>query len=150
MNVDFPGLVQTSLNLGMMHMEDDGVHFTLSVRSCIATQKEMLLQRLRAILALGGGSVELRSAYPGWQYARQSQLRERVLLAYQEISGKPGRIEATHGGLECGLFIEKMPGLDAISFGPELQDIHSARERLSVPSTAQLYRLVCRILELSR
>lgn len=150
MNVDFPGLVQTSLNLGVMTTQTDGVHFTLSVRSCIATQKEMLLQRLRAIMALGGGTVEVRSTYPGWQYARESLLRDRVMQAYTEISGKVGRIEATHGGLECGLFIEKMPGLDAVSLGPELHDIHSERERLSVPSTAQLYDVVCRILELSK
>ena len=150
MNVDFPGLVQTSLNMGVMHMDGEGVHFTLSVRSCIASQKEMLLQRIGAIIELAGGTVEPGNDYPGWQYARESVLRDRVMAAYRAVTGKEGRIEATHGGLECGLFIEKMPWLDAVSLGPEMHDIHSERERLSVPSTAQLYEVVCRVLEMSK
>ena len=150
MNVDFPGLVQTSLNLGIMEMKADGVHFSISVRSCIASQKAMMIQRLRAILGLGGGTASERSSYPGWQYARQSALREDVLAAWQVVSGKEGKIEATHGGLECGLFIEKIPGLDAVSFGPELHDVHSAAEKLSVPSTKLVYEAVCELLRRSR
>ena len=73
-------------------------------------------------------------------------MRERLLAVYRELSGKEGVIDATHGGLECGLFIEKIPGLDAVSLGADLQDIHSPRERLSVPSTERVYRLVCEFL----
>ena len=150
MNVDFPGLVQTSLNLGIMGMEADGLHFSISVRSCIASQKAMMVQRLRAILELGGGAVSERSGYPGWQYARQSALREDVLAAWKAVSGREGKIEATHGGLECGLFIEKIPGLDAVSMGPELHDVHSVKERLSVPSTKLVYELTCELLRRSK
>lgn len=150
MNVDFPGLVQTSLNLGIMGMEADGLHFSISVRSCIASQKAMMVQRVRAILELGGGAVSERSGYPGWQYARQSALREDVLAAWKAVSGREGRVEATHGGLECGLFIEKIPGLDAVSMGPELRDIHSPAEKLSVPSTKLVYELTCELLRRSR
>ena len=150
MNVDFPGLVQTSLNLGIMGMEEDGLHFSLSIRSCIASQKAMMVQRIRAILALGGGTVSERSDYPGWQYARESALREDVLAVYKEVCGKDGTIEATHGGLECGLFIEKMPGLDVISMGPELHDVHSVKERLNVASTRRVYEVTCKLLERSR
>ena len=150
MNVDFPGLVQTSLNLGVMGMEEDGLHFSISARSCIASQKAMIIQRLRAILELGGGSMSERGNYPGWQYARQSELREDVLAAWKTVSGREGKIEATHGGLECGLFIEKIPGLDAVSMGPELHDVHSVKERLSVPSTRLAYELTCELLRRSR
>lgn len=150
MNVDFPGLVQTSLNLGVMHLESDGLHISFSVRSCIASQKEMLLQRLRAVMELAGGTVSVRSAYPGWQYARESQFRELVLAAYHDTTGTEGKIEATHGGLECGLLISKIPGLDAISLGPELHDVHSVRERLNVPSTERVYALVCEVLKRSK
>ena len=150
MNVDFPGLVQTSLNLGIMGMEADGLHFSISVRSCIASQKAMMVQRLRAILELGGGAVSERSGYPGWQYARQSALREDVLAAWKAVSGREGKIEATHGGLECGLFLEKIPGLDAVSFGPELHDVHSVKERLSAPSTLRVYEVVCELLRRSK
>lgn len=146
MSTDFPGLVQTSLNLGVMRMEETGLHITLSIRSCIASQKEMVCQRVKAILAMGGGTSTVHGDYPGWQYAKESTMRERLLAVYRELSGKEGVIDATHGGLECGLFIEKIPGLDAVSLGADLQDIHSPRERLSVPSTERVYRLVCEFL----
>lgn len=149
MNVDFPGLVQTSLNLGVMGVEADGLHFTLSIRSCIASQKTMLTQRVRAIVESGGGNLREKSAYPGWQYARDSALRTLALAAYKDISGKDGVVAGTHGGLECGLLMEKLPGLDAISMGPELHDVHSPRERLSIPSTERIYQLVCEILKRS-
>ncbi len=142
MNVDFPGLVQTSLNLGVMRMEPDGLHFSVSVRSCIATQKAMIAQRVRAIVEHGGGATSTHADYPGWQYARTSPMRDRIMEVWKELSGQEGRLEATHGGLECGLFVERLPGLDAISIGPELHDVHSARERLSVASTRRVYRLV--------
>ena len=146
MNVDFPGLVQTSLNLGVMETRVDGLHFTISVRSCIATQKAMVVQRLRAILALGGGTLEARADYPGWQYNRSSALLKDILAAYRTVSGREGRIEAIHGGLECGLFIEKLPGLDAVSLGPDLHDIHSVQERLNVASTQRVYELTRELL----
>ncbi len=149
MSTDFPGMVQTSLNLGLISLEEDGLHFSFSLRSSIASQKEMLFQRLRAIVEYGGGTVSQRSSYPGWQYVRDSAARERLLTVYRDLSGQEGVIMGTHGGLECGLFIEKIPGLDAISFGPELHDVHSPRERLNVPSTARTYALVCEFLKRS-
>ena len=150
MSVDFPGLVQTSLNLGVMHTDEDGVKFTFSVRSSIASQKEMLVQRVRSIVEFAGGTVSERSSYPGWQYDRHSALRARVQEVYHDLTGCEGGIEATHGGLECGLFIEKIPGLDALSMGPELHDVHSVNERLNVASTARVYALVCEILKRSK
>ena len=150
MNADFPGLVQTSLNLGVMSVEADGLHLTLSIRSCIASQKAMLCQRVRAVIETGGGTAEERSGYPGWQYQRESAMRQRLMEVYRDLNGKDAVIEATHGGLECGLFIEKLPGLDAVSLGPELRDIHSPRERLGVASTQRVYRLVCEFLKRSK
>lgn len=146
MSADFPGLVQTSLNMGVMEMREDGLHFGVSVRSCIASQKAMMVQRLRAILELGGGSFSCRGDYPGWQYDRDSILREEVLAAYKAVCGKEGAIEATHGGLECGLFVEKLPGLDAVSYGPELHDVHSVKERLNVASTQRVYEVTRELL----
>lgn len=149
MSVDFP-VVQTSLNLGVMGMEEDGLHFSFSVRSSIASQKAMLVQRIRAILDMGGGTLSERSSYPGWQYVKESVLREDILAAWKAVSGRDGVIEATHGGLECGLFIEKIPGLDAVSAGPELHDVHSVQEKLSVASTELVYRTVCELLKRSK
>ncbi len=150
MNADFPGLVQTSLNLGVMHMDDEGIRFSFSVRSCIASQKQMLIQRVKSIVEYAGGTVGERSSYPGWQYDRNSALRKQVQAVYRDLTGCDGRIEATHGGLECGLFIEKIPGLDALSMGPELHDVHSVEERLNVASTERVYKLVCEVLARSK
>lgn len=150
MDTDFEGLVQTSLNMGVTHLDGEGLHVTFSIRSSIASRKEMLAQRVRAITELAGGSVTYRGVYPGWQYRRQSDFRDTVMAVYKDITGKDGTIEATHGGLECGLLIEKLPGLDAVSIGPDLFHVHSVRERLSVPSTERVYALVCEVLKRSR
>ena len=133
-----------------MGMREDGLHMTVSIRSCIASQKDMVVQRVRSIVEYAGGTVSARNDYPGWQYVKESAFRDLVLEAYRDVSGRDGALEATHGGLECGLFIEKIPGLDALSMGPELHDVHSVRERLSVPSTERVYRLVCEILKRSK
>ena len=150
MSADFPGLVQTSLNLGVMRMDDQSLRFSYSVRSSIASQKEMLIQRVKSIVEYAGGTVSVRSSYPGWQYDRASALRKEVEAVYRDLTGREGKIEATHGGLECGLFIEKLPGLDALSLGPELHDVHSVHERLNVASTARVYALVCELLKRSK
>ena len=147
MSPDFPGLVQTSQNLGVITAEDDGLRFSLSIRSSVASEKEMLLQKVRAIVTFAGGTVSTRGDYPAWQYARQSPLRDTVMAAYKRVTGKDGVALAIHAGLECGLLAGKMPGLDAVSFGPELLDIHSPRERLGVASVERMYQLVCEILK---
>lgn len=150
MSRDFPGLVQTSLNLGVIALEADGLHYTHSIRSSIASQKELLRRKLHAAAEGAGGSVGERGDYPNWQYRKDSALRETVLDAWRDLTGREGRVDATHGGLECGLFIAKLPGLDAVSLGPDLTDVHSPRERLSVASTARVYALVCEILRRCR
>ena len=88
MSVDFPGLVQTSLNLGVLRLEEDGLHIIFSIRSCIASQKEMVAQQVHAIVEFAGGTVTERGKYPGWQYARQSAFRDMVVEAYRDLTGK--------------------------------------------------------------
>ncbi len=142
MDTDFPGLVQTSLNMGVVCLSEDGLHITFSIRSSLASRKEMLARRVRAVAALAGGAVTERGRYPGWQYRRESAFRDTVVAAYEKVTGREAVVEATHGGLECGLLIEKLPGLDAVSLGPDIPDIHSVRERLGVASTARVYAAV--------
>ena len=150
MSFDFPGLVQTSLNMGVISLDSDGLHFTYSIRSSIASQKELLRRKLHDAVEYAGGKVSERGDYPNWQYRKDSAFRALVLDAYRDLTGKEGRVDATHGGLECGLFISKIPGLDALSIGPNLHDVHSARERLDVASTQRVYALVCEILRRCR
>lgn len=147
MSASLPGLMQTSLNLGILYMREDGLHLTYLIRFSIASQMEMLVQRLRAIVETAHGEMAELSSYPGWQYARNSSLRGCLP---ESISGREGTVSATHGGLECGLVAAKIPNLDIISFGPELHDVHSPNERLSVPSTERTYALLCEILKRSK
>lgn len=148
MSMHIKGLVQTSLNMGVLALEDDAVKFSFSIRSSIKTQKEALLSKVTELTELFGGTVETHGAYPGWEYAEVSPLRDTVLKAYRDVYGKDGVVSATHGGLECGLFADKIPGIDCISYGPELHDVHSVRERLGIASVERIYKLTCRTLQL--
>ena len=150
METDFPGLVQTSLNMGVVKLDGDGLHITFSIRSSIASRKLMLAQRVRAVAALAGGTVAERGVYPGWQYKRESKFRDTLLAAYKDLTGKDGVVEATHGGLECGLLGEKLPGLDCVSFGPDLTDIHTPRERMHIASVQRTWKLLCEVLKRSK
>ena len=148
MSMDIKGLVQTSLNMGILRLKENSFDYDFAIRSSVATQKKELLGRVRAVTELLGGSVSTRGEYPEWEYKRVSPLRDTVLRAYREVYGKKGVISATHGGLECGLFSSKIPGLDCISYGPELHDVHSVRERLGIASVGRVYDMTCRVLEM--
>ena len=142
MSFDFPGLVRTSLNLGVVAWEAEGLRYTCSVRSAARSQKERLRRLLRVLAESAGGFVRERGDYPAWAYKRDSALRAVVLDAYRDLTGREGKITATHGGLECGLLVDKLPGLDALSLGPNLTDVHSPRERLDAASAARVYKLL--------
>ncbi|MCI5754012.1 MAG: beta-Ala-His dipeptidase [Clostridiales bacterium] len=150
MSADFPGLVRTSLNLGILHLDADALHAGYLLRSALVSEKQMLVQRMQALLSRLDCKVTLVGSYHPWEYRRDSALRETAVQAFRELFGKEPVVAGTHGGLECGLFCGKLPELDAISFGPELHDIHSPRERLSISSTERTWRLLCRTLRLCR
>lgn len=147
MSMDIKGLVQTSLNLGILHMTESGCFMSFAVRSSVATQKYMLIERVQTIIELLGGSVELYGDYPAWEFRRESPLRDVMAKTWADLYGAEPKIEAIHAGLECGLFCGKLEGLDAVSCGPELVDIHSPKERMSISSTARIYRYVVEVLK---
>ena len=144
---DFDNLPQTSLNMGIMETGDDAFTFTYSVRSSVKEEKEELVSYLISEIKKAGGTAVRRSDYPAWPYNRDSEFRTAAMKVYEDVSGSRPAVEATHGGLECGIFMERIPALDAISLGPDLYDIHSPRERLDVKSTEELYRFVRAFLE---
>ena len=150
MSGSLPGLVQTSLNLGILTTEDDTVELHFGVRSSVASQKEMLTERLTVLTHQLGGTVEVFGDYPAWEYRAESPLRELMCEVYREQYGAEPKIEAIHAGLECGLLCEKLPGLDCVSIGPELLEIHTARERMSVESVGRVWRYVREVLRRSR
>ena len=147
MSADMPGLVQTSLNLGILTTGDDAVHASFSVRSSVATQKQMLIQRLGSLMERLGGSVSTHGEYPGWEYMPQSSLRDLMVQVFTDQYGYAPKVEAIHAGLECGLFSAKLPGLDCVSFGPDLREIHTFRESMSVASVQRVYAMVVETLK---
>lgn len=147
MSPDIPGLVQTSLNLGVLRLAENELHVTFSVRSSVESQKQMVKDQLICFFEEVGGTVACSSEYPGWAYRKDSPLRNLAINSYRELFGKEPQIVAIHAGLECGLFSDKLPGLDCISIGPDMKDIHTVNERLSISSTARTYKLVLEILK---
>ncbi len=147
---DMPGLPQTSLNLGVLTTSPEALDAVFSLRSSLASQKEMLLRRLSALTRSLGGSIVVRGDYPAWEYQAESPLRDLLAAVYQEQSGSAPSIEVTHGGLECGVLSKKIPGLDCVSFGPNIPDIHTPRERMEVASVQRVWKLLLEVLRLSR
>lgn len=147
MSQDMEGLVQTSLNLGIAKLEGDSLHLTFSVRSSVNGEKEEILNRLRAAAAEFGGSYSQMGEYPAWEYRKDSPLRELMVKTYQELFGQTPEVVAIHAGLECGLLGDKLPGLDCVSFGPQMQDIHTSREKLNIASTARMWQYLLEILK---
>ena len=146
MSFDIPGLVQTSLNLGIMITREEEVSFSFSVRSSIGTEKEELVQRIRCFMEALGGSVTCTGAYPAWEYREDSPLRELMIQIYEEQYGEKPVVEALHAGVECGLFAGKLQGLDCVSFGPDMDDIHTPKESMNVDSVRRTWDYVIEIL----
>lgn len=150
MSQHMSGLVETSLNLGMMELTDESLHMVISLRSSVSSRKEDLKNRVCNIVEMLGGEYDIQGDYPAWEYRKDSAVRETIGQIYRELSGEEPVFEAIHAGLECGIFSEKLPDLDCISFGPANFDIHTPRERLSISSTRRYYQLVTEFLKRSK
>ena len=146
MSQDMPGLVQTSLNLGIAKLANT-FSITFSVRSSVNEEKEELLSKLREIAEFYGGSYSQMGEYPAWEYRKDSQLRDTMVRVYREMYGKEPQVLAIHAGLECGLLGDKLPGLDCVSIGPQMHDIHTSRERLEIASTERTWNFLLEILK---
>ena len=142
---DIDGLVQTSLNLGVIELADD-LKLTFAVRSSVNSEKRDLLNRLQAIAAEHGATCREKGDYPAWEYKKDSALRDTMVRVYSRMYGKEPQVVAIHAGLECGLLSEKLPGLDCVSIGPDMQDIHTSRERLDIASTERTWEFLLQVL----
>ena len=150
MSPALPGLVQTSLNLGILETGETSVTASFCVRSSVGSQKQMLLERLECLMGQLGGSVAVSGDYPEWAYRQDSPLRRRMAEVFWEQYGREPQIEAIHAGVECGLFCGKIPDLDCVSIGPDLREIHTPRERMSISSVQRVWRFVLEVLKRSR
>ncbi len=146
MSMDIAGLVETSLNVGVLELEANMLIARSALRSSIETAKQYLLKQVENVTKLVGGSIETYGDYPGWQYNPDSKLRAQMIEVYKEMFHKEPQVEALHAGLECGIMISKISGLDCVSFGPDILDIHTTEERLSISSTNRMWEYLLKIL----
>ena len=106
-----------------------------------------LLEQLRKMADMFEAAYEEDGAYPAWEYKKDSRLRDVMVSTYQEMFNREAKVEAIHAGLECGLFMEKLPGLDCVSIGPQMHDIHTSRERLEIGSTQRTWDFLRAVLK---
>ncbi len=142
MSLDIPDLVESSSNIGVVRTDADCIHFDNAVRSSVASRKEALCQKISVIASLCGATVEGLNDYPGWINREDAKLTPVLQAAYAEITGKASSLTAIHAGVECGLFAEKMPWLDMVSMGPDMYDVHTPQERLSISSTIRVWEFL--------
>lgn len=147
MSADVEGLVETSLNLGMLRLSPECLRLTYAVRSSLESGKEAVCRKMSAVSALAGAAMETRGDYPGWAYRQDSPLRDKMIRVYEKMYGEKPRVEAIHAGLECGLFSGKLPGLDCISYGPDMKGIHTTEEVLSISSVKRVWEYLLEVLQ---
>ena len=143
---DIEGLVQTSLNMGVVKL-GERMNVTLSVRSSVNSEKRELLDQLKKLAEMFEADYAEDGAYPAWEFKKESHLRDVMVSTYRDLFGKDAKVEAIHAGLECGLFTEKIPGLDCVSIGPQMYDIHTSRERLEIGSTQRTWDFLLAVLK---
>ena len=141
------GMPQTSLNLGILTTAADGISAEFLIRSSVNSQKQMMMDRLACIAAQFEGTVRIVGQYPAWEYRTESDFRDLLQGVYKDTYGKEAGICVTHGGLECGLLAAKIPGLDAVSIGPEMSGIHTPDEKLNIPSVQRTWQFLKAALE---
>lgn len=158
MSHDIEGLVQTSLNLGRMdikvitespypHECSRFMQFNYSLRSSLSTEKDEMANRIKCLAEALGGTITLQGNYPAWEYKKDSPLRDLMTEVFEEQYGRKPVIQAIHAGLECGLFAGKLPGLDCVSYGPDIKNIHTPQEALYVESVKRTWEYTLEILK---
>lgn len=140
------GLVETSANLAKVGFEDGQATIVVSLRSSSPGQLVDLGHRVAGVFRLAGGTTETSDVYPPWSPNPASRLKDEAPALWTRVTGTPAVVEVVHAGLECGLLAQKLPGVDLISFGPELVDIHTPRERVEVVSVDRFYRYLVQLL----
>ncbi|MCR4614363.1 MAG: aminoacyl-histidine dipeptidase [Bacteroidaceae bacterium] len=146
MNQSIHELVETSSNLASIRTHDDTIVIVTSQRSSATSARDNMCRTIAAAFRLAGAEVEIGDGYPGWKPNPHSHLLEVTVDAYKRIFGKEPKVRAIHAGLECGLFSEKYPGLDMVSFGPTLRGVHSPDERLLIPTVQMVWDHLVEVL----
>ena len=143
---DIDGLVQTSLNLGVVTLDEE-LSLSWALRSSVNAERDALAEKLKALADFHDARLEVSGTYPAWEYKKDSVLRDTMIKTYTKMYGKTPDVVAIHAGLECGLLSEKLPGLDCVAIGPDMQDIHTSRERLNIASTKRTWEFIQAVLK---
>lgn len=146
MSADIEGLVQTSLNMGVVSTADTELYISYSIRSSLESQKAMMVQQIATLVKQLGGSIDISGDYTGWEYNQESPLRDLMVEVFTEQYGHEPKIQAIHAGLECGIFTGKMENLDCVSIGPDLRYVHTFRECMSIGSVQRTWKLLTEAL----
>lgn len=147
MSGEIEGLVETSNNIGVLRIEEGFLVSSCGIRSSVGSAKQFVSEKIQYLTEFLGGEYTVVGDYPAWEYKKDSALRELMADVYRDLFGKEANVKAIHAGLECGLFYDKIPGLDCVSFGPSMQDIHTTEEKLSISSTARMWEYLVKVLE---
>ena len=149
MSKSIEGLVQTSLNLGQLRLDEE-LLLKFSLRSSVSAEKQGMLENLKEIFFSRGGKIVTEGEYPAWEYREDSPLRDLMIETFVDMYGKQPVVDAIHAGLECGLLSGKRPELDCISIGPDLKAVHSVEEKLSIGSTQRVWEFLLEVLKRSK
>ncbi|MDD5803313.1 MAG: beta-Ala-His dipeptidase, partial [Clostridia bacterium] len=141
------GLVETSCNPGILKLYRDELFVQTSIRSSVGTAKEALSHKIQYLTEFLGGEYDTEGDYPAWEYRKDSKLRDKMVEVYKEMYHKDLQVVAIHAGLECGLFYERMEGLDCTSLGPDILDIHTYEERLDMSSVKRIWEYLVEVLK---
>ncbi|WP_455715574.1 aminoacyl-histidine dipeptidase [Anaerosporobacter sp.] len=147
MSSDIEGLVESSVNMGILRIVNDAVEFNYSVRSSLNSYKHFVSDKLELLAKSIGANYLMDSEYPAWEYKKESKFRELLADVFKKQYNREPEVTAIHAGLECGIISEKMEDIDIVSIGPDMADIHTPKERLCISSTKRVYDYVVAVLE---
>ena len=147
MSGSIEGLVETSTNIGIVKLYEDEFFASSGVRSSVEAARDALSDKIQYLTEFLGGEYTIQGAYPAWEYRKESPLRDRMVSVYEEMYGQKPAVVAIHAGLECGLFYKKIEGLDCVSLGPDMKDIHTSEEVLDIASTERVWNYLVKVLE---
>lgn len=147
MSGSIDGLVETSTNIGIVKLSENEFLGSSGVRSSVEAARDALSDKIEYLTEFLGGTYEIQGAYPAWEYRKESPLRDKMVEVYEEMYGKKPEVVAIHAGLECGLFYKKIDGLDCVSLGPDMKDIHTSEEVLDIASAGRVWEYLVKVLE---
>ena len=147
MSANIEGLVETSTNIGIVKLSEDEFFASSGVRSSVEAARDALSDKIQYLTEFLGGEYEIQGAYPAWEYRKESPLRDKMVDVYEKMYSQKPEVVAIHAGLECGLFYKKIDGLDCVSLGPDMKDIHTSEETLDIASTKRVWKYLVKVLE---